>query len=74
MANDEAHLFWRDLGCSDNQIAFIFTIIIVGYNDHFAIFKCANGFGYPFHIGHVVPVLVVVIRYSVLVISVFSDH
>ena len=40
----ERHLFRRDLGGGDNQIAFVFAVVIVGHDHHFSTFECADCF------------------------------
>ena len=37
MPNHERNRFWRCLTGSHNQVAFIFSIIIVHHHDHFAV-------------------------------------
>ena len=50
----EVHFFCRNHLCCDDQVAFIFAILIIHHDDEFALFEVANGFfdGIEFEIFH----------------------
>ena len=44
MPHDERHLLWRAERCGDDEIALPLAVIIIGYDDEFALGDGINGF------------------------------
>ena len=42
----EVHLFCRDHFCGDDEVAFVFTVFVINYDDKFTLSKVFNGFLY----------------------------